>query len=313
MLNMLCPIAIMEGLPLPCSVTHLAFSDESHQNIGRYRGVSLMSLEKKHYRNINDKFKLLLDNRRVGELKWNKVRNDKKRSVAASLLTESVNCALLGLLRVDVLIWDIEDNRHKIRGRDDVANLQRMYYHLIKNSLIKRWPDKSTWILYPDENTAIDWDTMEDVLSNVNLKVEKYRNLFTKGKFKYRLREEFNIMEIAQCNSKHEPLIQLSDLYVGMAIYSRNCYEKYCSYIETIPDRQMVLFDLDKSSSVNLSKADKQRCQLICGFNKLCKSKKLGVSLKSFKGLRTLNPEYPVNFWWYEPQHELDKAPLRKK
>lgn len=303
----------MEGLLLSHSITHLAFSDESHQNIGRYRGVSVVSLKKENHKIINSNFQLLLDKRRISELKWNRVRNEKKRSVAEELLKESINYALQKLLRIDVLIWDIEDNRHKIRGRDDVANLQRMYYKLFKDSLSKRWPDKSTWILYPDENTAIDWNTMEDVLSNVSLKAEDYRDLFSEGQLKILLRNKYNIMDIIPSNSKQEPLIQLCDLYVGMAIYSRSHYKKYCHYAETLPSRQMVLFDRGESSLIVLSKADKQRCQMIYDFNNLCKVKKLGVSLASYKGLRTPNPKYPINFWWYKPQHELDKAPLRKR
>jgi len=48
-------------------------------------------------------------------------------------------------------------------------------------------------------------------------------------------------------------------------------------------------------------------------FNAACKSKKLGVSLKTHRGLRTLNPESPINFWWYEPQHDADRAPTKRE
>ena len=106
----------------------------------------------------------------------------------------------------------------------------------------------------------------------------------------------------------------LGDLYVGMAIYSRNYYKRYRYYFQTYsPSRQMTLFNVGAENSVKLSNADKQRCQLILEFNKLCKSKKMGISLDSYEGLKTPDPKNPVNFWWYEPQHELDKAPLRQK
>jgi carbonic anhydrase len=204
---------------------------------------------------------------------------------------------------------------HKIRDRDDVANLQRMYYHIFKNVLSKRWPDKSSWILYPDQNTAIDWDTIEDILDIKSSNIEAYSNLFTKGRFKFRLKEEFNIREIVPCGSKYEPLIQLGDLYAGMAIYSRDSYNMYChlsqTYFATV--KQLSLFDVEIDNSIKPSRADKERCRLIFEFNKLCKSKKLGVSLDTYRGLRTRDPSNPINFWWYEPQHELDKAPLKQK
>jgi hypothetical protein len=223
----------------------------------------------------------------------------------------------LSMLGFDVSLEHgyIEDSRHKIRDRDDVANLQRMYYHIFKNVLSKRWPDKSSWILYPDQNTAIDWDTIEDILDIKSSNIEAYSNLFTKGRFKFRLKEEFNIREIVPCGSKYEPLIQLGDLYAGMAIYSRDSYNMYChlsqTYFATV--KQLSLFDVEIDNSIKPSRADKERCRLIFEFNKLCKSKKLGVSLDTYRGLRTRDPSNPINFWWYEPQHELDKAPLKQK
>jgi len=44
-------------------------------------------------------------------------------------------------------------------------------------------------------------------------------------------------------------------------------------------------------------------------FNALCKSNKLGVSLKSSKGFKTFDPKNPINFWFYVPQSDEDQAP----
>jgi hypothetical protein len=296
-------------------ISHVAFSDESHHNIGRFRGVSMISLKSEHRELINNKLQSLLNSEGVTEFKWTRTRGIKERNVGIQFLNESVSYALKGMLRIDVLVWDIEDSRHKIRDRDDVANLQRMYYHIFKNVLSKRWPDKSSWILYPDQNTAIDWDTIEDILDIKSSNIEAYSNLFTKGRFKFRLKEEFNIREIVPCGSEYEPLIQLGDLYAGMAIYSRDSYNMYRHLAQTLftTVKQLSLFDVEIDNSIKPSRADKERCRLIFEFNKLCKSKKLGVSLDTYRGLRTRDPSNPINFWWYEPQHELDKAPLKQK
>ncbi len=296
-------------------ISHVAFSDESHHNIGRFRGISMISLKSEHRKLIHDKLQSLLASEGVKEFKWTRTRSIKERNVGIQFLNESVRYALKGMIRIDVLVWDIEDSRHKIRDRDDVANLQRMYYHIFKNVLSKRWPDKSSWILYPDQNTAIDWDTIEDILDIKSSNIEAYSNLFTKGRFKFRLKEEFNIREIVPCDSKHEPLIQLGDLYAGMAIYSRDSYNMYRHLERTLftTVKQLPLFDVENDNSIKPSRADKERCRLIFGFNKLCKSKKLGVSLGTYQGLRTRDPSNPINFWWYEPQHELDKAPSKQK
>jgi hypothetical protein len=54
-----------------------------------------------------------------------------------------------------------------------------------------------------------------------------------------------------------------------------------------------------------------ERFQVLYEFDGGCKNRKMGVSLKTFGGLKTLDPRRPINFWWYEPQHEMDKAPTR--
>ena len=36
-----------------------------------------------------------------------------------------------------------------------------------------------------------------------------------------------------------------------------------------------------------------------------------GVSFDTKQSLFTYNPKNPVNFWYYEPGHENDKAPVR--
>ena len=59
-----------------------------------------------------------------------------------------------------------------------------------------------------------------------------------------------------------------------------------------------------------LSSSDKERFTVLQEFNQQCKSKKLNVSLHTEKGLKTRNPQDPINFWWYTPQSTLDKAPV---
>jgi hypothetical protein len=46
--------------------SHVAFSDESHHNIGRFRGISMISLKTEHRKLINDKLQSLLwETRRI--------------------------------------------------------------------------------------------------------------------------------------------------------------------------------------------------------------------------------------------------------
>lgn len=252
----------------------------------------------------------LLQESGIAEFKWKKVSNAKYRFPAIKMLGYAVEGAMKGLLRLDVLTWDTEDSRHRVIGRDDIANLQRMYYQLFKYVLRERWPDGSVWRLCPDENTALDWDTMGDFLDMASSRTEMRRDLFTNGKFSVRLKQEFSIEQIVPCKSHEEPLVQLADLFVGLAVYSRTAYGSY-EWWQSRSTQQMPLFEEQREESVQLSLSDQERCQVLDGFGALCKRHKLGVSLKTHRGLWTPDPKNPVNFWRYEPQHEEDKAPVK--
>jgi len=290
--------------------THIAYTDESKYNFGRYRGVSLVSLRLQDAGRLRRELERLLQESDISEFRWKKVGNAKYRFAAIKMQGYGVEKATKGLLRVDVLTWDTEDTRHKLPGRDDIENLQRMYYHLFKNVLRDRWPDGSVWRLRPDENTALRWDTMEDFLDMASSRLDTRRDLFTAGKFRLRLKQEFSIEQIVPCKSHEEPLVQLADLFAGLAVYSRTSYDCYKAW-QSGSTPQLPLFEEEGEESVQPSRSDQERCQVLDKFDALCKRRKLGVSLKTYRGLRTRDPKNPVNFWWYEPQCEEDKAPVR--
>lgn len=289
--------------------THVAYADESKHNVGRYRGVALISLRLEDAGRLSAELEGLFQESGITEFRWKKVGNAKYRFAAIKMLGYGVEKATKGLLRVDVLTWDTEDSRHKVRGRDDIANLQRMYYHLFRHVLRERWPDGSLWRLCPDENTALDWDTMEDFLNMASSRVETRQDLFSGGKFRARLKQEFSIEQIVPRKSHEEPLVQLGDLFVGFAVYSRTSYNRYKAW-QRGSTQQLPLFE-EGEGSAQLSLSDQERCQVLDRFDALCKRRKLGVSLKTHRGLWTPDPKNPVNFWWYEPQHEEDRAPVR--
>jgi hypothetical protein len=291
--------------------SHVAFSDECQFNTGRYRGIGLVTFAKQEEDRINREMAVLLAESNAGELKWEKVRNTKYRLAALKTADYAIRLARAGVMRIDVLVWDIWDRRHDIQGRDDLQNLQRMYYHLFKNVLVNRWPSGSTWHLFPDEHTGIDWRNMEDVLDNSGSWVETESNLFTGGKLHLRLRREFSIVEIAPVRSHAAPGVQIADLFAGLAVYSRSSYERF-EGTESCRDKRQGCLAFSNEPRVHMSNADVERCRLLAEFNAACKSKRLGVSLKTHWGLRTLNPENPINFWWYEPQHDADRAPTKR-
>jgi len=292
----------------PSLPTHIAYADETHHNIGRYRGLALITLKQEHETALSMELQRLLQESSVTEFKWEGLRTAKARFAALKMLEFAIKQAVARILRVDVLTWNTQDRRHKVKGRDDVANLHRMYYHLFRNVLCERWPDESIWRLCPDEQAAMKWDEVEHTLEMVSERIEMRRDLFSQDDFGLRLKQEFSIEQIVPCKSNQEPLIQLADLCVGLAAYSRSSYDCYEQW-QRASDRQMSLLPLE--SSVQFSGSDRERCRVLAEFDFLCKSSKLGVSLKTNRGLRTFDPKKPINFWWYEPQHEADKAPVK--
>ncbi len=287
----------------------VAYADESHYNVGRYRGIAVVSLEEQHVGSFDAELGTLLHESEVCEFKWKKLDSAKNRFAAVKLLTWTLHRIRHGLLRIDVLIWDTEDSRHKVRGRDDITNLERMYHHIFKNLLSARWPDGSIWTLHPDEQTAIDWQDVGDRLDIVSSRGEIHRDLFTKGSIRIRLKQEFRVERVVPSRSKDEPLVQLADMFVGMAIFSR---QSYCGFEnwKRANDKQSRLFPEPQSHEI-LSSGDRERFKVLQEFDAACKRQRLGVSLRQYRGLRTLQPKNPINFWWYVPQHDQDRAPVK--
>ena len=293
------------------AVTHAGFADESHWNMGRFRSLGLVTTALERLKMLEDGVRDLLNDSGVEGFEWKKLRGARERFAAEKLCRFAVEKASQGVLRVDVLIWDIEDRRHKIPGRDDIANLERMYYHLFRNVLRLRWPNNAVWRLHPDEHTALDWETIQDCLENVSVGIEVDRSLFAPGSFRLRLRREFGVEEIKPVSSDEHPLLQLADLFAGLAVFSWDKFDEYEKWLRTTSP-QLALLPTDEAVS-STSSSTRERFPVLKEFDSLCKQKRLGVSLNTHRGLRTLNPKKPINFWMYEPQHPEDKAPRKGK
>lgn len=276
--------------------THIAYSDESQHNTGRYRGIALITLKIKDKDRISQELRQILLDSSVSELKWSKVRTSRERFASLKILNYVLTEACKNTLRVDALTWFTEDSRHKIQGRSDNRNLRRMYYFLYKNVFCKRWPKTAVWKLCPDENADAHFQSIAGYLSEI---------------FDYVTGEpiaDLIIKEVEEVKSHQEPLIQAADLFAGLAVYSRSSYDLFERWLKEHGSKA----DIAPASRMTLSNSDRERCKVLAQFDENCKTRKTGVSLKRLRGLRTFNPIRPINFWWYEPQTDLDKAPIWK-
>jgi hypothetical protein len=246
----------------------------------------------------------------LAEFKWEELRTACYRFAALALTDLALARAAAGALRVDVVVWDIADRRHAVPARDDLANLQRMYCFLFKNVLRLRWPDGSRWRLHPDEQTALAWREVADYLAAASAAAEA-PDLFSAGGFKRRLRREFAIEQIAPLASHACPLIQLADLFAGVAVFSRAEYAGYDQWQAAAGPQPRLLAEAEPARP--LSNSARERCQVLHHLDARCKAHKLGVSLHTRRGLWTRQPRNPVNFWWYLPVHAGDVAPRKRR
>ena len=73
------------------------------------------------------------------------------------------------------------------------------------------------------------------------------------------------------------------------------------------------MFPNETLNNVELSGKDKHRFKIYEFVDKHSKRKSWTVSLKKKKGFYTFDKYKPLNFWFYRPQHDEDKAPLKTK
>lgn len=292
-------------------VTHIGFADESNWNTGRFRSLGMVTLPMNFLEVMEREVRQLLRESQIREFKWKNLGGARERFAAEKLCQWTVEKACAGQLRVDVMVWDIKDRRHTIANRDDIANLERMYYHLFHNVLRARWPNDAVWKLCPDEHTALDMKTIKECLKNVSARENKINpSVFHREEFGISLRQEFGIEEIQEVSSDKNPLIQIADLFAGLAVFSHNKYKDYQEWLNSTSPQ--LSFPKENKDTGNPSGTSKERFCVLEEFDKMCKKRKLCVSLKTKQGLWTPDPKNPINFWIYESQHPKDKAPQKK-
>lgn len=287
------------------SYSHIAFADESNWRTGRFRSISLTTATAADARQFHLDLVQLRRNHGTEEFKWKSIHREHGLGLADFLFGR------LGKIRMDVLIWDMEDSRHKDLGRrDDLSNFSRMYYHLLHHVLKRRWPDDACWLICPDENKEVNWRKLEECLNWKSWTFE--HNLFTGGTAFPAAREFYNISEVRPSCSKKYPLIQLADLFAGLGAYSYTCFHKYEAW-KAANSGQASVFSTETgySQDVSFSAIDKERLPILHHVRETAREKALPLSLKTSRGLQTKNPKAPLNFWLYVPQRPEDRAPVR--
>lgn len=285
------------------------YSDESKYNTGRYRSIATIEIEETELSTISDNIKEILRKNDIKEFAWKKTCGDGKYTKCALdlinfLLDEAIT---KNIIRIQVIIWDIYDSRHTIKGRDDKKNFQIMYFRILSHTIDIR-ENCDTFSLYPDEKDDTCWSEIENHLSKNKFFVVEGKNFNPETD---NLADNFIIKDkIEKCspsNSCQTPLIQCADLLAGLATFSYENYEKYNKW--RIDEATSFLLPNLKKELDKYSKSEKTRFTILQKLltNILIARK---IRLDSKKGLSTFkNPQF--NFWLYSPQGDYDKAPLK--
>jgi hypothetical protein len=241
--------------------SYLAYTDETRYNVGRVRGLGMLSMRAADTATLSGEVRQILGASSVRECKWEHMRSARTSFAAAKLLEWAIGRAIAGTMRVDTLTWDASDHEAELHALPHIQRLHQMYALLLGRILPRRWPPDARFQILPDEQQALHWERITGALSQIE--------------------------GVAPARSEAEPLIQVADLFVGLSAYSRAAYDTYERWLAASSDTRLVL-----------SASDRYRCQLLDDFFTLCKLRDLHVSLRTNRGLRTYDASPPLCFWW---------------
>ena len=290
----------------------LAFCDASGVFAEHYQSIGVISGTTEFLCKLRNDMLEILNDLGMREIKFSNINKLDSREFKATqrFFTKSINNYIKShSVRADVLTWYTADSRHSTPGRDDIENLGRMYFHLLRN-IARRW-DITSWSIYIDRNEKVDFEVLRECLSSKISQIDT-------GQFPEiiesleQIKELEVVKEISEVESRQEPLVQLADLFAGVARFSNEKGAECCKWLVIYgnPDQEP-LIDLNsvESNVSEYSRSEECRYCLIGEIYELCNKHRLYVSLKEEKRLQTKNPRSPINFWAYEPQGDYDKAP----
>lgn len=263
----------------------------------------MIVISEEYCNDINDKLDEILTKYDISpnKFKWNKFNSMDKVNALEEFLEYLFRLMSDNLVFIHTIIWDIQDSRHEIIGRDDNKNLSMMYYKLIKNFAKDKLKNGDYITIFPDRNNTIDWNLIEEILPNDGIYNTKELSFCTVG---------FSKVHIKESNTNENALIQIADIFAGMA---RTSYEDYNKYDQWLNGVQQTLFSDENSNKLKISGKDNHRFRIYRFVDRYSKRKSWTVSLKKKKGFYTFDKSKPLNFWFYYPQHDKDKAPLKNK
>lgn len=289
---------------------YLIFSDESGiAGNERYRAIGTVSGHLQDMRTLHKQLGEMLEKYKKSDVKFKKLKGDSKLTkISKEFVSLGLKKCYEGIIRINVMVWDTQDSRHSIQGRDDVENFKRMYYHALKVTM-RQWDNQLKWEFYPDENTAINWREIADYLSRTNLSRD---NKVEQTLFGDLINLAFaKIHSPTDSSSPKYHNIQLADLFAGIVRLSHLHGQDLIDW-RLVNSPENLLFT-PANQDCELSKGQKAKFEVMSHFKDKADFHSLGVNLSKDKYFQTFNKGKNIFLWKYEPQHENDKAPIWTK
>ncbi len=278
------------------------YSDESGINkYDPYTSIAVVSGEESTLKSLRTKLSKIIEDKNIKEVKF--VGVTKYGSTITQAARKFIECTLDDFacyhkVRVDI----ITRNNQLVHSNTNSSNepqLEHLYYCLLSH-IIRQWQNV-VWDFYPDVNSKINWSEIIDYLENTRLHRGNIRNpLLIDLVLEENPRFRFN--EVQQLHSINEPLIQLTDLFAGMARFSNEENSKCVQYALSYANQKQGKFQFPFGyNEINVHKSRECRYRLIGDLYHLCGKHKLYVSLREKKHLWTRRHKSPINFWDYKP------------
>jgi hypothetical protein len=303
---------------------YVAFADEAQHNVGRVRGVAVVSLRAADADRLAGEVATLIASSGVTECKWELVRSARQSFAAAKLLAWALERALGGRIWIDVLTWSTEDAAAWRQALPSLARLRQMYAHLLDLVIRDRPPAKLALPdagALPDRHTAPNGlqaapivprpfmaenapstvpqpSTAGDVAHGCEPRWSIYpdeQQALDWTKIAARMASCAQIERIEPQRSHEAPLIQVADLFVGLGVFSRDSYDAYQRW-RSFPDDERNVPGGRFVTSEPAPASMRYRCALLDDFYTTCVRRLPGISLHTRCGLHTVAPRVPIRF-----------------
>ncbi len=221
--------------------------------------------------------------------KLNKETKDDLLELCDQFLFPAINN---GDMRIDTLIWD----NHLYKKDQDI-----MHYHLL-SKVLQKYPHGIEWHYYPDQDLVKNYGLITEIVNTaVNSKTPYELALEN-------LAQEYAIRFCGAVDSKDYRLVQIADVFAGVAAFSYNNYSDYTDWLKNTTGSLSFDFAQKEISNNKTAKKQNHKFQFLDAVNTRCKKFNKYHSLKSKHGLCSFGPDYGMNFWFWDNDRSVLKG-----